>query len=519
MGKAQCYRVFRKTSNLYDRPFQNGVMNIMEYEAIVLGAGPAGSAVAKLLAEWGHSVLMIDRPSAQRRGLAISIPPSTQRTFAALGMLDAVEAAGFHEWRGNTVWWSEQEPRVERFPDNARGHHVLRASLSDVLRPLAVDAGAHLREGHVRDVRFAEDSPVTVTIESGEHDWQARARLALDCTGRSGIIARHGLRQLETSHRTVALVGEWRSEGGWKDVDDTHTLVAAYEDGWAWSIPTGDGVRYFTVMVDPERTQLTRGQSSDAVYLAELAKPDALRSLLERGRLAEGPWGHDATLYSAHRYAGPAFLLVGDAASFIDPLSSFGVKKALASAWVSAIVTHTALVRPGMRDEALAFHERRERAVYFSYRAQSASFAATAGQSHHPFWAARSSSFEEVAADTDLDAASLSHDPEVARAFDELRRRPEIRLGEGSSLRFTSRAMIRGREIVLDDHLALPECPDGIRYLRGVDLVELARLAPHHTDVGDFYGSVLRQQPAVGLPDFLAALSWLISRNVLRHEP
>jgi flavin-dependent dehydrogenase len=494
-------------------------MNIREYEAIVLGAGPAGSAVAKLLAEWGHSVLMIDRPPAQRRGLAISIPPSTQRTFAALGMLDAVEAAGFHEWRGNTVWWSEQEPRVERFPDNARGYHVLRASLSDVLRPLAVDAGAHLREGHVRDVRFAEDSPLTVTIESGEHDWQARARFALDCTGRSGIIARHGLRQLETSHRTVALVGEWRSEGGWEDVDGTHTLVAAYEDGWAWSIPTGDGVRYFTVMVDPERTQLTRGQSSDAVYLSELAKPDALRSLLERGRLAEGPWGHDATLYSAHRYAGPAFLLVGDAASFIDPLSSFGVKKALASAGVSAIVTHTALVRPGMRDEALAFHERRERAVYFSYRAQSASFAATAGQSHHPFWAARSSSFEEVAADTDLDAASLAHDPEVARAFDELRRRPEIRVGEGPSLRFTSRAMIRGREIVLDDHLALPECPDGIRYLRGVDLVELARLAPHHTDVGDLYGSVLRQQPAVGLPDFLAALSWLISRNVLRHEP
>lgn len=493
-------------------------LTISEYEAIVLGAGPAGSAVAKLLAEWGHRVLLIDRPPAHRHGLAISIPPSTRRTFAALGMQDAVEAAGFHEWRGNTVWWSEQEPRVERFPDDARGHHVLRASLSDVLRPLAVDAGADLREGHVRDVNFAEDSRVTVTIDSGEQEWQARARMALDCTGRSGLIARHGLRQLETSHRTVALVGQWRSEGGWKGVDDTHTLVAAYEDGWAWSIPTAAGVRYFTVMVDPERTQLTRGHSAEVVYLAELAKLDVLRSLLKRGRLAEGPWGNDATLYSAHRYAGPAFLLVGDAASFIDPLSSFGVKKALASAWVSAIVTHTALVRPGMRDEALALHERRERAVYVSYRAQSASFAATAGQSHHPFWAARSSSFEEVAGDADLDAAALAHDPEVARAFDELRRRAGIRLREGPSVRIRSRALIRGREIVLDDHLALPECPDGVRYLRGVDLVELVRLAPDHTDVGDLYGSVLRQQPGVALPDFLAALSWLIARNVLRHQ-
>ena len=43
------------------------------------------------------------------------------------------------------------------------------------------------------------------------------------------------------------------------------------------------------------------------------------------------------------RYAGPRFLLAGDAGSFIDPLSSFGVKKALASAWLGAIVVHTRL--------------------------------------------------------------------------------------------------------------------------------------------------------------------------------
>jgi flavin-dependent dehydrogenase len=492
-------------------------MTISEYEAIVLGAGPAGSGVAKLLAEWGHRVLLIDRPQANRRDLAISIPPSTQRTFAALGMLDAVEAACFPEWRGNTVWWSEQTPRVERFPDDVRGYHVLRTSLSDALRPVAIDAGADFREGHVRDVMLPEDSPATVTIGSQADEWQARARMVLDCTGRSGVVARQGLRQLETSHRTVALTGRWQSEGGWKDVDDAHTLVAAYEDGWAWSIPTAAGVRYFTVMVDPERTQLTRGVSPDIVYLAELAKHDALRPLLECGRLVEGPWGHDSTLYSAHRYAGPGFLLVGDAASFIDPLSSFGVKKALASAWVAAVVTHTALTRPEVRDAALAFHERRERAVHVSYRAQSAGFAATAGQSH-PFWAARSSTFEEVGGNADLDAAALAHDPEVARAFDELRRRPEIRLREGPALKFTSRAMVRGREIVLDDHLGLAECPEGVRYLRSVDLVELVRLAPHHTDVGDLYGTVLRQQPGVRLPDFLAALSWLVARNVLTHD-
>jgi flavin-dependent dehydrogenase len=99
------------------------------------------------------------------------------------------------------------------------------------------------------------------------------------------------------------------------------------------------------------------------VYRAEVAKVRPFVSLLVDATLEDGPWGADASGYDASRYAGPGFLLVGDAASFIDPLSSFGVKKALASAWVAAVATHTSISRPAMSDDALRFHDRRERAV------------------------------------------------------------------------------------------------------------------------------------------------------------
>jgi hypothetical protein len=68
----------------------------------------------------------------------------------------------------------------------------------------------------------------------------------------------------------------------------------------------------------------------------------------------------------------------------------------------------------------------------------------------------------------------------------------------------------------MDDHLVVPACPDGIRYLRGVDLVSLLEIATRHRDVGEMAGAVNRSQPDVALPDFLGALSVLIAWGALR---
>jgi hypothetical protein len=272
-------------------------------------------------------------------------------------------------------------------------------------------------------------------------------------------------------------------------------------------------------MVDPARTALARDAPSRDVYLAELAKVRPFAPLLERATLTDGPWGADASPYDAREYAEGNVLLVGDAGSFIDPLSSYGVKKALASGWLAAIVVHTALTRPAMRDEALAFFNRREREVYASAERQTARFAAEAASpsGQHPFWLARADGPDSLTIDDGADAALLAKDRDVLAAFDDLRQRPSIRLVAGEAVRVEPRAAVRGREIAFEDHLVLPSWPDGIRYLRSVDLVALVRTAPAHRDVGDLCEAMTRLQPGVPLPDMLGALSVLIARGALRH--
>ena len=84
-------------------------------DVVVIGGGPAGSAIARLLAQWGHSVRVLTRAADPARGAAESLPPSTRKLLAKIGVLDAIDGADFYRTTGNTVWWGQREGHVEKF--------------------------------------------------------------------------------------------------------------------------------------------------------------------------------------------------------------------------------------------------------------------------------------------------------------------------------------------------------------------------------------------------------------------
>lgn len=481
-------------------------------DVIIIGAGPAGCAAAIVLAEAGRSVLLVDRPIGARRALAESIPPSARRILTELGVDQAVASAGFQPWRGNTVWWADATPRVEHFSNDTVGFQVDRHQFDRVLRAAAVHAGAHVIEGIVRSA-----TPPFVAIDADGAEEQATAPWILDCSGRAGVVARQGLRELEDSHRTVALAGIWHATTPWPEAIDGHTLVASHADGWAWSVPVARDVRYVTVMVDPVRSHLTKEAPALDVYQAELAKVAPFAELLATAQLVAGPWGADASLYGASRHSGDGFLLVGDAATFIDPLSSFGVKKALTSGWLAGIVVTTLLDAPAMQPAALEFFESRERQVAGSFRRQAARYAEDAG-ARHPFWQTRAALRQIEAGHEGVDPAVLAGDPAVIAALRSLQQQPMLSIRQDDEVKVIPRPVIRGRRLVMEEHVMVPSWPEGVRYIRNVDVLLVLRLAPEHRDVGELYDAVVRVQPGVGLPDFLGVLATLVARGVLRPK-
>src|ERR1700730_16002392 len=153
-------------------------------DVVVIGAGPAGSTAAQLLATWGWSVVPLHR-DASRHSLAESLPPSTRKLFAFLGQLTRVERAGFHPNHGNIARWADAS-RVTRTPD--AGFHVSRAAFDRLLRDSAAAGGARLVYGVARRGEVGDPTHVVVATPRGDVV-RIHARYVLDCSGRAGVVA------------------------------------------------------------------------------------------------------------------------------------------------------------------------------------------------------------------------------------------------------------------------------------------------------------------------------------------
>jgi hypothetical protein len=260
-------------------------------------------------------------------------------------------------------------------------------------------------------------------------------------------------------------------------------------------------------MVDPRTSNLARPGDARAVYEAEIAKTPRFTTLLQNATIIDGPFGWDASMYSASRYVIDHVLLVGDAGSFIDPLSSAGIKKALASGWLAAVAVHTALVRPSMRSTALAFFAAREAEIYDAFRRLTERhLAGAASAERHPFWADRTGPIEDDPVDDQA---------EIQAAFDRLRAASEIAFRPGADVLIEPRPAVSGSEIVLESRIVTPAFPHGVRYVRDVNVVALLELAPGARQVPDFFTMYCERYGPVALPDFLVALSTAIARRWL----
>jgi len=413
-------------------------------------------------------------------------------------VLDEVERAAFLRGRGNTVWWASPEPRIETFGASVGdvgatrspefGYQVFRPDFDRVLLNAAIATGAQVRTpARVSSVTFGSERAAIDYDHDGRPSTIA-AQLVLDCSGRAGVVARR-FRRVQPGHRTYALVGVWERER-WDFPDDTHTAVETFDDGWAWSVPISAMKRHVGVMVG-------HGQP----YSAAIAKTSALAERLA-GAVLQHEWACDASLYFSESYATPQCLLVGDAGSFIDPLSSFGVKKALASAWLAAVAGHTALVSADRRRVAFEYFSNWERGVYATHLWRSREFARAARQRHAgAFWTSRAAIAIDAPPDGEDEIATARFDPSSS-----------LNLQYAADVSFEDQPVVRGREIVLEKAFS-----GGMRFARHVDLVQLAEMACQHRRVPDLFDAYCQRCAPVPLPNVVGGPSLLVAKGIL-HE-
>ena len=321
---------------------------VCECDVLVIGGGPAGSTAAALLAERGRDVVLLEKDAHPRFHIGESLLPRNTALFDRLGLREQVAAIGLHKPGAEFV--SDSSGKRVHFSfanglDQAYTHswQVRRAEFDAVLFANAKARGARVAEHtRVTDVTFATHrarARVTAIGPDGVALSYA-PRFVLDASGRDTFLARR-LRTIKADkqNNTAALFGHFKGVEARTGKLQGYITVHLVEDGWFWFIPLPDGVMSVGFVGNQSAFKGRQG-SPHELFMARVQASPTVSARMTAAELVSDVTSTGNYAYASSVAWGDAYLMIGDAFAFIDPVFSSGVLLAMTSGDLGAAVAN-----------------------------------------------------------------------------------------------------------------------------------------------------------------------------------
>ena len=332
------------------------------FDAVIIGAGPSGSATAIGLARRGYEVALVDKQNFPREKLCGDfINPINWRVFADLGVVDRVLAAPHGEVTGFRITDCSGREAEARFKsrdcERSMGLGLRRATLDQLLVERAAELGVvtHLGCRIEKLSRSADGWQLKVKEEN------CQAKVLIGADGRNSWVAQQlGLnRSAAIQGRSVGFQSRLRSTGKGHGQIQIHL----FPGGYAGVVELGDGTITLGMAIDKRRLGRERGR--DFVFHALAQNPHLTEIIDASDGAAELSSVYPVYFPKRHCVTDRA-LLVGDAARVSEPVTGQGIYFAMRSGLIAAETIDVALRQNNFGADILSRYERACRRAFRS---------------------------------------------------------------------------------------------------------------------------------------------------------
>ncbi|NHN31798.1 NAD(P)/FAD-dependent oxidoreductase [Paenibacillus agricola] len=320
----------------------NLIQGIANVDVAVLGAGVAGSSLAKALADGGWDTVLIDQHQFPRHKVCGEfLSPESQSTLGKLGLLGAVESLHPQMISGVRVIFSDGGTIEIPLPGDAYG--VSRYVLDSAFHNVALKSGVQLQTATTVTSVYPKDGGYTIEAKYGGEQKLIRAQAVIAAWGANRRAGLPGYRSINSVRNTYIGVKSHFQGIAMEPVIELYV----FPGGYLGISPIEDGVVNVAAL-------MTRRASHDHKQNGDKTVLGMIGAAASRNPKLYQKLSHAIPVHGTQAAVAPVDLdrkpvawdmvpLVGDAALMIPPLCGDGMSIALRSAACCAAYAHSYL--------------------------------------------------------------------------------------------------------------------------------------------------------------------------------
>ena len=308
------------------------------YDVAIVGGGPAGSTAATLLAKAGRRVIVFEREKFPRFHIGESLLPFSMTAFDRLGVREKLDQTFLPKYGGEIMAACGTRGVKFYFKDGFRSqrdqaYQVTRSDFDKLLLDHSRENGAEVcEETEVTRIDFADDR-VKIEIEcpTGGRS-NIEARYLLDCSGRQTLLGgRFKVKKTYDHLQKFSVFAHYENVDRLPGKDGTLIRMVRGLDRWFWMIPLTDTRTSIGVVMDTKAFREAK-LSSEAALEKFIGDQPLMAERMKKAVRVSPVYSATDYSYRNLQLTGDRWLMVGDAAGFIDPVFSSGVFLAIMSA-------------------------------------------------------------------------------------------------------------------------------------------------------------------------------------------